>query len=279
VARSQRFGRSRFTLILLVLASLTVLTLDYRDSGPVKDAKEGIGSVFGPVRDVADTIASPFRNAWKGIFEYDDLEDENTDLRRELDKVKGDRVEAAAEREELEALKRLADLPVTEDIDRVTAQVVSGPLTSFDSTIEINKGSGDGIKKGMPVITEAGLVGRVLFVRGGRSRVQLITDPDFSGLGVKLVESGDVGKATGGTEGNLEVNDGIRPQTPVERGEDVVTSGFDERSSYPGNIPVGTVLSVGLSADRTQQTLVLEPAVDLEGLSYVVVLLCDEGCA
>lgn len=275
--KSRRFGRSRFTLILLILASLTLLTLDYRDAGPVQGIRSGAATVFSPFRGFGDTVATPFRNGWNGIFGYDDLEDENDELRRQIDELRGQEIEEAAAAEENDELRRTADLPVSADIPRVTAEVVSAPLTDFDSSVEINKGSGDGIRRGMAVITDAGLVGRVTRVSGGRSRIILVTDPDFSGLGVRLVEAGDVGVATGGTDGNLRVEDGIEADTAVERGDDVVTSGY-EISDYPGNVPVGSVLSVGRTTDQTEQTLVIEPSADLDALRFVSVLLCDQDC-
>ncbi|HYI62038.1 MAG TPA: rod shape-determining protein MreC [Acidimicrobiales bacterium] len=275
--RSRRFGRSRFTLILLVLASLTVLTLDYRDSGPVQGARNALGTVLSPFRSVGEWVATPFQNGWEGITGYDDLKDENTDLRRQLDEVRGDEVEADALTKENEELRRLNDLPVTADIPRTTAEITSGPLTSFDTTLEIDKGSGDGIKVGMAVITEAGLVGRIHRVQGGRARVQLITDPDFPGVGVRLVESGDVGLARGSSRGRLRVEEGITATTPVERGEDLVTSGL-ERSNYPAGIPVGTVIDVQPTEDQVEQALNVEPAADLDAVRFVIVLLCDENC-
>ena len=274
--RSRRFGRSRFTLILLVLASLTVLTLDYRDSGPIQGLKSGLGTVFSPFRGVGDAIASPFRNGWQGISGYDDLEDENRRLQRRIDELEGERTEAEAAVAENDELRRQLDLPVSDDIDRVYAEVLSDPLTSFDSTFRISKGSGSGIQRGMAVITDAGLVGRVVSVRGEFSTIQLITDPGFPGVGVKLVEAGDVGIATAGPGGTLVVDEGIQGGTEVRRGDLAVTSGYD--GPYPGGIQVGTVESVGRTDDRTEQTLVLEPTANLSGLKYVAVLLCDEDC-
>jgi rod shape-determining protein MreC len=279
VAPSRRFGRSRFTLILLVLASLTVLTLDYRDTGPVQGVRSVFGTVFSPFEGIGNAIASPFKDAWRGIFSYDDLEDENRDLRRRLDELEGQEITNEADLAELEEFRRLNRIQVPGDIDRVIAQVTEGPLTSFLSTFEIDRGSGDGVEEGMVVMTEAGLVGRVERVQGGSATVRVITDPDYPEFGVRLVQGRDVGSAhAAGQDGMLQVDEGIELETPVERGDDVVTSGVDG-SAYPRNIAVGTVESVAYTEDRTERTLVIEPSADLDGLSYVVVLLCTDDCA
>jgi len=278
VPASRRFGRSRFTLILLVLASLTVLTLDYRDTGPVQGVRRVFGTVFSPFEGIGNAIATPFENAWKGIFEDDDLEDENRDLQRQIDALKGLEVAAQADREDLAELQRLENLPIAADIEHLLAKVTSGPLTDFDSTFEINRGSGDGIKREMVVMTEAGLVGRVESVEGGTARIRVITDPDYPGFGVKLVEARDVGIAhAAGQDGMVQIDEGIQPDT-AKRGDAVVTSGLD-RSAYPPNIPVGEVESVRPTGDLTEQVVVIDPYADLDGLSYVAVLLCTDDCS
>jgi len=278
VALSRRTGRSRFTLFLLVLASITVLTLDFRESAPVSGLRSGADSVFSPVRSFADSISEPFANAWGGIAEYDDLTDENERLRRRIDVLEGRQIGDEVARRQNTELKRQLGIRLTTDIPTTAARVVSGPLTSFDATVQIDRGSGDGVKEGMAVVTDAGLAGRVVRVTGGRSQIQLITDPSFT-LGIRLAEQGDVGIARGaGREGTLEVADGISGDTGVKRGDAVITSGL-EGSAYPPDVPVGKVRSVGRTADRTEKTLVIDPAADLRGLSYVTVLLCDENCS
>jgi cell shape-determining protein MreC len=64
----------------------------------------------------------------------------------------------------------------------------------------------------------------------------------------------------------------------AERGDAVVTSGLD-RSTYPANIPVGEVVSQQDTNDLTEQSLLIEPYADLDGLSYVAVLLCTDDCS
>lgn len=275
---TRRFGRSRFTLILLVLASLTVLTVSYRDSGPVSGARSGVGAVFGPFEGVGNWVASPFKNAWRGIFEYDDVEDENKDLRRQLDDLRGNEIAERAAQEENEQLRRAAGLRVPGDIESVVAEVTEGPLTSFSSTFEINRGSGDGVGRGMVVLTDAGLLGRVESVTGGTARVRAINDPDYPGFGVKLVEGRDVGIAKPSVDGTLVIGEGIRNETEVTVGDDVVTSGLD-RSAYPAGIVVGTVESRRPTVDRTEWEVTVTPAADLDGVAFVVVLLCADDCS
>jgi rod shape-determining protein MreC len=275
---SRRSGRSRFTLLVLVLASITLLTLDFRDTGPVQSLRDGAAAVFDPVRNATNGVTEPIGNAWDGIFGYDDLKRENERLREQVDQLKARGVESEVAARENETLKQELLLRRSSDIPTLAAEVVSGPLTSFDATISINRGSGEGVKKGMAVRTRAGLVGRVVRVTGGRSTVRLITDPSFE-FGIQLSELGDRGIAQGsGRAGTLEVNRGIEKDTRVRRGDSVVTTSGLQDAALPPAIPVGRVERVGLTDDRSEQTLVIDPIADLRALTYVTVLLCDDDC-
>ncbi|HUS62457.1 MAG TPA: hypothetical protein VMY34_09690, partial [Acidimicrobiales bacterium] len=70
MALPRRTGRSRLTLALLILTSIAVLTLDFRDSGIIRGARGAMATLFSPLEGVADGATSPFRNGWHGITSY-----------------------------------------------------------------------------------------------------------------------------------------------------------------------------------------------------------------
>lgn len=273
MALSRRSGRSRFTLVLLVLSSITVLTLDFRGAGFVDNLRGAASNVFSPVRDAAEDVFEPVGDTWNGVFNYGDLESDNERLRARIEDLEGDVVRNADARRQLEELAALNDLPLTSQIPNLTARVVSGPLSNFDHTIEIDRGRGDDIKTGMPVVTGGGLVGRVVQVTSARSVVQLITDPGFE-VGVRHVATGEVGIARGNGEGEpLTVAD-IAPGVPMAEGDALTTSGID-RSIFPPDIPVGQVEAVAEGDDQLSQELEIVPLAGLGQLSYITVLLWE----
>jgi rod shape-determining protein MreC len=274
--RSSRTGRSRFTLLLLVLTSVTVLTLDFRGSGFVEDLRGIASTIFSPLGDGAASVTEPFTDAWNGAFGYSELEDENDRLREQIAEMEGDAAEAAdilregRELEELEGISRYTDIP------SVAARVVGGSLTNFEHAIQLDRGSDDGIGEGMPVVTGAGLVGRVVAVTGGRSTVQLLTDPGFD-IGVRLATTGEIaiGHGTGDREPFM-IDAGIPVSIieEVEEGEAVATSGLD-RSVFPPGIPIGTVSSVDRASDQLSLVLEVEPLADIDNATFVEVLLWE----
>lgn len=267
----RRPARSRFTLLLLVLSSVTLLTLDYR--GGAADAVESVKDVvrdgFAPVQETSDRVFAPIGDFVGGIVHHGDLRAENDRLRRENAELRGGVLRAGDAERERQALLDQLDLNYVEDIPRVDARVVAASPSNFSFIVEIDKGTADGVAAGMPVVTGSGLVGRVAETSRRRAVVQLLTDKKFS-VGVRL-PSGDFGVANGqGHQRSLAV-DLIDPATPVAKEEVAVTSGL-QQSQFPPGIPVGTVQRAEVKPNALQQDIAVKPVVDLKRLSFLTVL-------
>ncbi|MCU1454860.1 MAG: mreC [Acidimicrobiales bacterium] len=271
MAYSRRTGRSRFTLFLLVLSSLTLLAVDLPGTGPLKPVRRAFGVVFSPFRSAGNSVFKPVADGWHGMFGYGDLKKENARLRSQLEKNTSDQARLKQLQLQNDELRKIAGVKAGTD-QTVTAQVTSGRLSSFDRTIEIDQGSGQGIKKGMAVITEGGLIGKVSRVSGGSSTVTLLTEPTFD-VGVKVPRTQDQGIAHGQGQGRpLLIEDGIPAKAQVKRGDDIFTSGTD-RSFYPPGLLIGKVTKVATSSDGTALVVTVEPSADLSSISYVKVVL------
>jgi len=186
----ERLGQRRTTLVLLVLVSVTLITFDVRGSGVIDGARETAGDVFSPVRSVARTVFRPFENTWHGIFDYDDVKRDRDRLADQVESQEGAAIAADAAVREMQALEALEKIPTLANVPEVTARVISEPASNFDRTVDINQGTNQGVQVGMPVITNGGLVGRIMKVYADRSTVRLITDPNFS-MAVKVVPGPD----------------------------------------------------------------------------------------
>jgi rod shape-determining protein MreC len=278
VALSRRTGgRSRLTIALLVLTSIALLTLDFRDAGVVQSARRTAGTIFSPLRGVAETVASPFSNAWHGVTDYGDLESENDELRRRIEELEGREVLEEDAAAQLQELLEQQDLEWVGSIDTTVARVLSSDPSNFSHTVDISKGSDDGLKVGMPVVNGAGLVGRLVQVTPGRSTVQLVTDPDFL-VGVRLLGSDlATGTARGQGKGeDLLVDTRLEPDIDdaPKPGTALTTSGA-QLSSFPDSIPVGKVRTVREAGGGLTLELVVRPMADTERMQFVTVLLWE----
>ena len=154
-----------------MLVTLFLITIDRRGSGPISSVRRVALDLFSPVRGVARTVARPFENAWHGVFDYDNVKRENEKLREQSDAQKGVSIAAEWQIKELQNLLPLSNVP------NVTAEVVGQPANNARLSFIINRGANDGLKIGMPVITAAGLVGRLGEVSPDHAVVRLLWDP------------------------------------------------------------------------------------------------------
>jgi rod shape-determining protein MreC len=273
VYRQRSTGRR--VLVLVVLTAATLITLDVRESGPLSGVRSGARDVMSPVADVVDAAVSPVGDWIDGVTRATELKNENAGLRRELAEARGLEARARAATEENTELKRLLDLPYYEDADAVAAPVVGGSPGNFELTMQIGKGSADGVGVDMAVVTGAGLVGRVIEVSRDRATVLLIEAPQ-SGVGVKIEKSQAGGVLRGRGEGGALRLEFVDPGAAVAQGELVYTAG-QQRSPFPPTIPVGKVSKVSKTVGDLQQDILVEPLVDLGRLDYVKVLRPRSG--
>jgi rod shape-determining protein MreC len=187
-------GRRR-VIILLVLTSILLITLDTRGNALIDRARGTLSLLLEPFDSAARTISRPVQNAWNGIVSYDDLRRENENLRAEIATQRGAEIEARAAILEFQELLTLNRLLGTGSYPTVTAQVQGERASNFQYTVEINRGSTDGIEVGMPVVNGAGLVGKISRVFPNSAIVLLVIDPDFN-IGAKVLTPADGSNAT-----------------------------------------------------------------------------------
>ena len=275
MALSRRNGRTRATLAFLILISVTAITLDFRDDegGVIGTVRDVASDVFSPVRDAASSVLSPVGDALNGVTGYGDVEDENAELRERIAELEGNQLQSERATDELRELLALNGLDDVLGAPTVAARVVAAPVSNFEETIELNRGTAQGIAVDMPVVTGTGLVGRVVQVSGSRSVVRLITDP-ASSVGVRFASTGEVGIAEGrGPDRTLGVGF-VEVGATLGRRELAVTSGLEGGSDvYPPGIPVGRVVSAETPPGELEQRIELRPVADLGHLRYVKVVL------
>ena len=262
--------RPRVVLLVLMAAALTLLTAQFRDFLPVDNFQQGFRDVISPLRKVVDRATDPFQTVWNGIFNYDELSDENERLQMEIARMRGEELSKEADRELLERLLGEVDIDYLE-LETVVARIIGVPGGNYNShVVEINKGTDDGLEEGAGVITKAGLVGYLQEVDRSTSLVRLATHPDFR-VGVRLINSQDEGLARGnGSVGILILDAGINVDAEVSVGEVVVTAGG--RSIFPQDIPVGRVSDPDKEADYAR-SIEIGLSASLENLSFLNVIL------
>jgi rod shape-determining protein MreC len=262
-------------LLFLILTSVTVITLDFRGegSGTIDSIRHFAADAFAPVRDAADAVLAPIGNTFSGITDYDDLEEQNARLKARIAELEGEETLGRDATVELRELLRLERLDWVGDVPTVAARVVSAPVSNFEQTIELDRGTRDGIRRDMPVVTGAGLVGRVVDVSSSRAMVRLITDPGSS-VGIRIVRSGETAIAQGEGPGRTMSVGFVEVASDVKRRDLAVTSGLEGGSDlYPASIPVGRVTKARKVSGELEQHVEIRPLADVAHLRFVKILL------
>jgi rod shape-determining protein MreC len=178
-------GRRR-TMIILLLSSVLLITLDLRGNAVFNAARSGFEYALRPFEIAGDVITRPVSRMWHGMTDIDELEQENQRLQEQLDAQRSDQIAAQNALIENRDLRALLDLESLAAFDRVTASIIGSSPSNFDQRVEIDRGSLDGIRVGMPVINSAGLVGKITNVFPETAIVMLATDPQYH-VPVKVV--------------------------------------------------------------------------------------------
>ncbi len=262
---------------MLVLASITVLTLDYHGEANriINSVRNRIGDGLSPIQRGVATLVHPLGDTVDGAIRYGALQQQNQALQADLGTL---RRQLAADQQataEARGVLKLDHLPWIGNVAQRDAVVLSGPSSNFDYTMEINTGSATGVASGMPVVGAAGLVGTVISTGRNHAVVQLLQDPR-SAVGIRLGTSGtDLGVVNGdGRHSNLGVQM-FSTSSRIHNGEWAYTSGTSSAgvSAYPAGIPVATVSAVHPGTGGLGKTVTLRPIVDPSTLEYVAVLL------
>jgi rod shape-determining protein MreC len=278
--------RRRAVLVLLVVASLTLLSLYYREgsSGPFHGLEKGVSTIFSPFQGGADRALKPARDFvnWFGDTfnargENNRLKNEVADLRNRLAQSQTTQAEA----KELSSLDELTSGGIVPDGEQaLTARVIGRSPVVWYSTVTIDKGSGDGVQVNDPVVAADGLAGKITQTAPNTAQVTLITDPNSAVTG-RVLPSGSTGvvEPNVGNPNDLRLDFVERGQNIAE-GQMVVTAGFstgDLGSVFPPGIPIGKVTGASLEEIQAYQRVHLQPFADLRDMDFVRVLIRKGG--
>jgi rod shape-determining protein MreC len=286
----RREGRHRSVLLVIVISSLLLVTMDSRGNGLIDSFRSGFRDAIAPVRNVVEDAFNPVRNLAGGVTDYGEVKDQNAQLKRRLAVLEGKLSRERAVGSKVGELERLLDLPTAEDATGIAARVVGTAAGNFERTVEINKGSSSGVFVGQPVVAGNGLVGRVTKTSDTLATVTLVDAPGF-GVGVRLEHSNVHGLTephTGerdillkfldnGPNGNplQKCTQDQSPDTCITVGELVFTAAVED-AAFPPDITVGKVVRYSKRPTDLEATISVRPVVNLDDLTYVKVLRWPE---
>ncbi len=230
----------------------------------------------------ADFVQSPVTSVTSGIANYftsiaslRSAQSENDELKEEIQKLKVELSQKAELTSENERLRAMLGLKETSKYDVLTARIIGrDPSVWFDASI-VNRGSLDGVKLNMPVVTDGGLVGRVTAVSPLTAQVDLVTR-DKSGVGAvvgQIGESNALGVVSGTSEKDVLEMKYVPGYVEVTVGQAVFTSGQD--GIFPAGLKIGEIVNVTSGSATTPHVIQIRPAARLSSMQEVGILLYE----
>lgn len=248
-------------------------TTDTRDSSGVRLIRYWAEALVAPPEKVIHSSKLGIVWIWENYADLRHAREENGDLQKTIDRLRLEQAALLEDAKEGQRLQAMLGFQHKYIYSTMAAQAIGSSGSLQSHVFYLDKGSSDGLKPDMAVITSDGIVGKVRDVFPHTAQVLMIDDPT-SGAGAILETTRIRGILTGSTSGQLEIV-GILADERIKPGETVLTAGGD--LVFPRGLPVGTVSKVVRDPDRDAFIdVIVQPAAHLGQLDEVMVITNTE---
>lgn len=274
--RPRSVGDIGIRFLILLLASIILMALQL--TGRLTPIQSAITQLTSPSQLVTTSVVETARGWFDSIAELGELRTEKVELEKLNATLLAEILtlrEVERENQNLRELLEFAQVNPRMELRgaQIVARVLGQDSSNFQNFILLDLGADEGIEVGMPVATEAGLVGRITEVGDSTSRVLLITDPN-SGVNAILANERSNGVIRGTESGVLRM-DYIPQGVVLQEDETVLTSGISSEiggGRFPSGIPIGRIVGVLQRAEQVSQQAIVEPSVDFDQLTLVLII-------
>jgi rod shape-determining protein MreC len=258
--------RNISTLLLVILAQLVLLAYQVKNDKDVRMIRLWTVTAVTPVARVLEFVRGGGSGFFQNYVNLHEADTENRRLRAQLDAMKMDNIFLRSQLNEAARAQALQLFQQQTQSKTIAAHVLIAGAASGSSLVLVDRGSFEGVERGMAVVTPDGIVGKIIAAYPTASQVLLITDPDFA-AGVISQKSQVRGTLKG--QGSLTCKmDYVSLEDKIEPGEKLYTSGDDR--VFPRGFPVGTVKSVRDA--QPFKEIVVEPSAK-RGLEDALIIL------
>lgn len=277
----QKFFSNRklvITIVVLIisfgLVSVSVAIRDRKSTPPL--IQQFGNDVAGAVDRVVAWPTNGLQSATNSVSDLLNTYQENKKLKKQVDQLAQAKVNAqtmSAENKQLRKELKLNDS--LSDYTSVTANVLTRTPSSWMNQIVISKGATAGVKKNMPVMSQSGLIGRIVEVNQTNAKVELISSTSSTANRFAIQITNKAGKTVNGiisgydkSSNQLEMGS-VTSNVKVKKGDKVVTSGLG--GTIPKGLYVGTVAAIKTDDYGLASEVEITPAADLSDLTVVTV--------
>jgi rod shape-determining protein MreC len=269
-------NRSRLLLVILLVTSLFLITLDLRGVNITSSSRSATQSFLAPIQRGVSDLFSPVGGFFSDIKNFGTTKSELKELKEENAKLREKVILNNDTLGQLKKLENVLDLAGRGNYKVVSARVIGkGSSATFSQTITIDAGSSDGVFKDMTVIGELGLVGVVKSTTSSSAIVLLMSDSTFR-IGVRIARSQSIGVLLGEGDGEYTLQL-LDPSGTIEKGDVLLSLGSDNNRPFVPGVPVGFVKSVKNSRLTLTQEAVVSSYSNLGSIGVVSVIISSKN--
>ena len=266
------FSRKMFILIgvaLFIAVNFTVITMTSRQSLPVSSIERLAISITSPFQLLVTKTIGFTQSVWRTYFMAVLAVKENIELKERLSRAMDIKNRYEEMEQENSRLKKFVNFTSSVPGIYVAGQVIARDPSPWFKTIVIDKGEQDGVIKGAPVLVSEGIVGQIIKVASGYSRVLLITDRN-SAVDALVQNTRVRGMVKGNNQNKCNFVYTSRTDE-IKAGEMIVSSGLDQ--VFPKGLKIGSILKIKKTHSQLFQDITIETSVDFDKLEEVLVFI------
>ena len=260
--------RTPLLIVLVLLLVFSILSLSLKRSPVIKKVEGGIISATAPGLEGLEYVGHRIKHLWMSYFYLVGVEQQNHELKRQLEEYKQREVRYHEAQEALTRLEGLLDLKRQVALPVIGARVIAYDPSLWSRCAIIDQGRAEGVKDALPVLAPQGIVGRVVEVYPEYSKVMLIVDrKSGADAMVQRTRIRGVLRGKGGNRCSLEF---VPKNADVQVGDLVLASGLV--GLYPKGLVFGKVTKADKKKPGVFQDIEVTPNVDLSTLEEVLVV-------
>ena len=229
--------------------------------------------VFAEVQRSTTSGIGSVRDVWQNYFALQQTRQENQQLHTEVAQLRVGLQQERALAEQSRMLQKLLDMKMETPLKTTAAYVIAGAASPDFRTATIDKGTRDGLKPDMAVISPAGVVGRIILPTSRAAKIQLLIDRDAAAGAV--TERGRAQGVVVGTGTSLRF-DNVSGTADLKVGDRVVTSGIE--GIYPKGFEIGQIESIERRAGEFS-AIIIRPTVEFSSIEAVLVVMTESSLA
>lgn len=265
---------TKYWMFVFVIVCAILLVVTFLIDIPESPANVVLGYTIVPLQKGVSEVGAYFADRKELMKNLAELQKENEELKVQIDELNNENIQLKQEKFELVSLREMFDLDAQySEYNKTGARVIAGGSTNWFDSFSIDKGTKDGLKADMNVLSGSGLCGRIVDVGPNWARVLSVID-DTSHISAQVLSTSDnlivSGDLEAMKENHIRFTDLLDADNRVAVGDKVVTSNISDK--YLPGILIGYISSIQSDPNNLTKSGYITPAVDFKHISEVLVI-------